>query len=67
MIKSVMNMILSVGSNIKWMMKITLCLIPLNKIVDIKYTYEYLDQSMVQKDHMGGNHIFIYHRIAELL
>ena len=36
---SVMTLIIAVGGDIKWIMKLTICLIPLNKIIVIIYIY----------------------------
>ena len=41
--------ILAVGRNMKWNMTLNLCLMPLNKIAEIKYTYGSLKQAMEQK------------------
>ena len=40
----VMTLILAVGRNMKWMMKLNLCLIPSDKILEINYTCGYLKQ-----------------------
>ena len=48
MVRSMMTMILAVGRNIKWTMTLNLCLMPLNKTSEIKYTYGYLNQPMAQ-------------------
>ena len=34
---------------IKWIITLTLCLIPFNKIIELIYIYGYLNQSMAQK------------------
>ena len=47
-VRSVMTLILAVGSNIKWMMTLTLCLMPLYKIIETKYIYRSLRQPMAQ-------------------
>ena len=44
MLRYVMTLILDVGSNMKLIMSLNLCLILLNKILDIKYTYGSLKQ-----------------------
>ena len=48
MVTSVMTLVLDLGSNIKLVMTLTLYLIPLNKIVKIKYTYDSLNQPLAQ-------------------
>ena len=45
--RSVMTLIISVGRKMKLMMKLTLCMIPLKKIADIK-KYASLNQPMAQ-------------------
>ena len=44
MVRYVMTLILAVGRNMKLMMKLNLCLITLKEILDINYTYGYLEQ-----------------------
>ena len=58
-------MILFVGSNMKWMMKINLCLIPLEKL-DKKYTHGILNQNMAQKVLWRVNNcLFLRHWMGE--
>ena len=49
MVRCMMILIMAAGRNMKWMMTFNLCLIPLNKILGINYTYCYTNQSMVKK------------------
>ena len=39
MVRYVMTLILAVGRNMKLTMTLNLCMMPLNKIAEIKYTY----------------------------
>ena len=58
-------MILFVGSNMKWTMKINLCLIPLEKL-DKKYTHGILNQNMAQKVLWRVNNcLFLRHWMGE--
>ena len=36
-----MNLILDLGRNMKLILALTLCMIPLDKIVEIKYKYDF--------------------------
>ena len=47
-VRSVMTLVQSVGSNMKWIATLTHFLIPLIQIVFIKYTYGFLNQPMAQ-------------------
>ena len=58
MVRYVMTLILSVGSNIKLMMTLNLCMMSLKKILDINYTYGSLKQP-TEKYPLEGNNIFI--------
>ena len=49
MVIYVMAMIIAVGRNIKYTMELTLWMMPLNKVTEIKYLCEYLNQPMAQK------------------
>ena len=44
-----MNLILAIGRIMKWMMTLNLCLMPLNKILEINYTYGSLTQPIMKK------------------
>ena len=44
-----MTLIIDVVRNIKWMKTLTLCMSPLNRILDINYKYGSLNQPMAQK------------------
>ena len=59
MVRYVMTLILAVGRNMKLMMTINLCIMPLNKIIDIKYTYGSLKQP-TEKYLVQGNNIFYF-------
>ena len=49
MVGYVMALIIAVGSNIKFMTTLNLFLVPLKKILEIKYAYASLKQPMVKK------------------
>ena len=66
MVISVMDLILSMGGNMKWMMTLSLCMILLNKIVAIKYKYGSLNQPMVQNILWRVTILIIYHIIGEI-
>ena len=44
MVRYVMTLIIAVGRNMKLMMTLDLCMIPLKKILDINYSYGSLKQ-----------------------
>ena len=44
-----MTMILAVGGIMKWIMKLNLCIMPLRKIIDIKYTYGSLTKPILKE------------------
>ena len=48
MVRSMINMILSVGRNMKGMIKTSLYLMLLNKILETKNIYIYLNQQMTK-------------------
>ena len=50
-----MFLILDVGSNMKWMMKINIFLITFNKILDTNHIYGYLKQPLSQNVLKGNN------------
>ena len=56
MLIHVMTMILAVGRNMKLMMTLNICMIPLKKILEINYTYVYLKQP-TKKYLVEGNNI----------
>ena len=64
MARSGMILILAVGRNIKCLMKVTLCLMTLNKIVEIKYTYVFLNQPMEQNILWRVTILFIFQRMG---
>ena len=55
-----MTLILAVGSILKCIMTLNLCLIPLKKILEIRYTYDSLTQTTKKKDLVEGNNIFYF-------
>ena len=61
MVRYVMTLTLAVGSDIKWMMNLNLCMIPLRKILEINYTDGSLKQPMAKKILWGVTILFIYH------
>ena len=64
MVRYVMTLILSVGSNIKLMMTLNLCMMSLKKILEINYTYGSLKQP-TEKYPLEGNNIFISQRMGD--
>ena len=60
-----MNLILDVGSNMKWMIKINICLMKLNKILQINYTYKSLNKPMAKNILWNVTILFIYQRTGE--
>ena len=61
----VMTLIISVGGNIKWMMTLTLFLVPLNKILKLKYIYGSMNQPMAQNISLRVTTMFIYHIMSD--
>ena len=61
-----MNMILAVGRSMKWMMKIYLCLMPLNKILEINYAYISLTQPMAKNILWRVNIFFTSQRMDDI-
>ena len=57
MIIYVMTLIIAVGRNMKFIITLNLCLMPLKKILEINYTYGYLKQP-TEKNLVEGNNIF---------
>ena len=53
MVRYVMTLILDMGRNMKLIMTLNLCLIPLEKILEINYTYVSLKQPMAKKSCEG--------------
>ena len=64
MVRYVMTLILAVGRNMKLIMKLNICLMPLKKIQEINYTYGYLDKP-TKKNLVEGNNIFISQRVGD--
>ena len=63
MVRYVMTLILAVGRNMKLMMKLNLCLITLKEILDINYTYGYLEQPTEKNILWRVTIFFIYQRM----
>ena len=61
----VVTLIISVGGNMKWMMTLTLFLMPLNKILKIKYIYVSMNQPMAQNILLRVTTMFIYHIMSD--
>ena len=61
----VMTLIISMGGNIKWVMKINICLIPLKEILEINYSYGYLKQPKLQKYLVECERLFICQIMVE--
>ena len=59
MVRYAMTLILAVGRNMKLMMTLNLCLIPLKKILDINYTYGFMKQP-TEKYFVEDNNIFYF-------
>ena len=57
MVRYVMTLILDLGRNMKWMMTINICIVPLKKIIEINYKCEYIKRPMV-KFYFGGQQYF---------
>ena len=64
MVRYVMTMILDVGRNMKLMMQINLCMIPLKKKLEISYTYGYLKQTP-KRTSWRVTIFFIYQRMGD--
>ena len=60
MVRYVITLIVSVWRNMKLMITLNLCMIPLNKILEIKYTYGSLKQPMEKYLVEGKNNQFTY-------
>ena len=61
MLRYLMTLIISVGRNIKLMMTLNLCLVSLNKIIEINYTYGSLKQP-TKNNIVDGNNIYLFIR-----
>ena len=61
MVRYAMTLILAMGSNIKLTMKLNLCLMPLNKILEINYTRGYLKQP-TEKNILWRVTVFLFMR-----
>ena len=59
MVRYVMTLIISVGSVMIWMMTLNLYMMPLNKIIEINYTYGSL-KNQWHKDLVEDNNIFYF-------
>ena len=57
MVRCVVNLILDVGRNIKWIMTLNLCIMTLKKILKINYIYGSLKKPMAKKIWWEGNNI----------
>ena len=57
MLRYVMTLILSMGRNMKLVMTLNLCMMPLKKILEINYTYGSLKKP-TEKYPVEGNNIF---------
>ena len=60
MVRYVMTIILALGRNMKWIMTLTLCMMPMNKILYIIYIYGSLNQPMDKKILWSVTKLFIY-------
>ena len=60
-----MTLIIAVGRSMKWMMALIMCLIHLNKILEINYTYGSLTQPMAKYILWRVTIFFIYRRMDE--
>ena len=49
MVRCMMNLILAVGRSMKWIMTFHICLMPLQTIIEINYTYGSLTQPMAKE------------------
>ena len=66
MLIHVMTMILAVGRNMKLMMTLNICMIPLKKILEIKYTYVYLKQPTKKYLVEGNNILFLREWVIDM-
>ena len=64
MVRYVMIMILDVGINMKLMMTLNICLVSLNKILDINYTFGSMKQ-LTEKILWRVTIFVIYHRMGD--
>ena len=62
MIISVMTLIIAVGRNTKWMITLTLCLMPLNKILDINIHMDILTNEWRKISCEVCNNIYLFIR-----
>ena len=65
MVRYVMTLILAVVRNMKFMMTLNLCLIPLKKILEINYTYGSLKQPTKKDILWRVTIIFISQRMSD--
>ena len=65
MVKYVMPLILAVSNNMKLMITLHLCLVPLKKILETNYTYGSLKQPMAKKIMWRVTMLFISHRMGD--
>ena len=65
MVRYVMTLILFLGSKMKCMMTLNLCLMSLKKILEINYIYEYLKQKMARRILWRVTILFISNRMGE--
>ena len=49
MVRCMITLILAVGRSMKWMMTLNLCLMPLNKILEINYTSYHFFHSIASR------------------
>ena len=59
MVRCMMTLILAVWGIMKWMITLNLCMIPLNEILEINYTYVSLTQPMAKEILLRVTIIFI--------
>ena len=63
MVRCMMTLIIAVGGSMKQMMTLILCLIPLNKILEVNHIYGYLAQPMTKEILWRVTIFFISHRM----
>ena len=65
MVRYVMTMILAVGRKMKWVMTLNICMMPLNKILEINYTHGSLKQPTEKNILWRVTIFFIIQRICD--
>ena len=64
-VRCMTTLILAMGRIMKWMITLNICLMPLNKILEINYAYGFLTQPMEKEMFWRVTILFIYQRMDE--